>query len=67
VWKIIINYNWLDQNLYFKDLMVLKPKQRKELVSEIHVHELDHFGKTRNLEEITCHFFCHNWTNIMSP
>lgn len=65
--KIIINYNWLNQNLYFKNLMVLEPKQRKKLVSEIHVNELDHFGETRKLEEINCYFFCHNWTNIVSP
>jgi hypothetical protein len=47
--------------------MVLEPKQRKELVSEIHVNELNHFGETRKLEEINWHFFCHNWTNIVSP
>lgn len=67
MWKIIINYNWSDQDLYFKDLMVLEPKQRKKLVIEIHVHKLDYFGETRKLEEINCHFFCHNWTNIVSP
>jgi hypothetical protein len=47
--------------------MVLEPKQRKKLVSEIHVHELDHFGETRKLEENNCHFFCHNSTDIVSP
>jgi len=59
--KIITNYCWKEQRLYFKGLLVPKPEERMTLVIQMH-EDLGHFGKQRTLVEICRKYFWHNRT-----
>jgi len=59
--KKILNYHWQDQSLYFKGLLVPRPKDRMGLVVRMH-QNLGHFGEERTLIEICRRYFWHNRT-----
>ncbi len=55
------NYCWKEQKLFFKALLVPKPKERVSLVRRMH-EDLGHFGEQRTLAEIRQRYFWHNRT-----
>jgi len=55
------NYCWKEQKLFFKALLVPKPKERMSLVRRMH-EDLGHFGEQRTLTEIRRRYFWHNRT-----
>jgi hypothetical protein len=55
----LLNYHWKDDTLFFKNLVVPKPKERKELVKDIH-EEIRHFGEGRTLAKVKKKFFWHD-------
>jgi hypothetical protein len=59
--KRINNYCWKEQRLYFKGLLVPKPKERMPLVIQMH-EDLGHFGKQKTLAKICRRYFWHNRT-----
>jgi hypothetical protein len=42
--KIILNYHWQDQRLYFKGLLVCKLEEIMALITQMH-EDLGHFGE----------------------
>ncbi len=54
--KIITNYYWKEEGLYFKGLYVPKPEEKVRLVSQMH-EDLGHFGEQRTLAEICRRYF----------
>jgi len=52
------NYCWKEQKLFFKTLLVPRPKERLPLVRQMH-EDLGHFGKQRTLAEIRQRYFWH--------
>jgi hypothetical protein len=46
--KRIINYHWHDHKLYSKGLFVLKPKERKALIMQMH-KKFGAFWRTKDL------------------
>jgi transposase InsO family protein len=59
--KRVSNYCWKEQRLYFKGLLVPKPKERMSLVIQMH-EDLGHFGEQRTLAEIYRRYFWHDRT-----
>jgi len=59
--KRILNYRWQGQSLYFKDRLVPEPKDRLELVVQMH-SDLGHSGEERTLTEICRRYFWHDRT-----
>jgi hypothetical protein len=59
--KRILNYHWQGQSLYFKGLLVPRPKDRIRLVVQMHKN-LGHFGEERILAEVCRKYFWHNRT-----
>jgi hypothetical protein len=59
--KRILNYHWQDQSLYFKGLLVPRPKDRMGLVVQMHKY-LGHSKEERTLAEICRRYFWHNRT-----
>jgi hypothetical protein len=57
--KRIHNYHWQGQSLYFKGLLVPKPKDRMGLVVQMH-EDMGHFGEERTLAEMCRRYFWHN-------
>ncbi len=42
--KRLLNYHWREYTLFFKNMVVLKPKEKKMLVKDIH-EEIGHLVK----------------------
>jgi transposase InsO family protein len=59
--KRILNYRWQEQSLYFRDRLVPEPKDRLELVVQMHSN-LGHSGEERTLTEICRRYFWHDRT-----
>jgi hypothetical protein len=59
--KRILNYHWQGQSLYFRDRLVPEPKDRLELVVQMH-RDLGHCGEERTLAEICRRYFWHDRT-----
>jgi hypothetical protein len=59
--KRILNYRWQGQSLYFRDRLVPEPKDRLELVVQMH-SDLGHSGEERTLTEICRRYFWHDRT-----
>ncbi|CAN5950575.1 unnamed protein product [Sphagnum jensenii] len=57
--KRVGNYCWKEQKLFFKDLYVPKPKERRPLVLQMH-KDLGHSGEQRLLTEICRRYFWHS-------
>jgi hypothetical protein len=57
----VSNYCWKEQKLFFKNLLVPRPKERVPLVRQMH-EDLGHFGEHRTLAEIRRRYFWHNRT-----
>jgi hypothetical protein len=55
------NYCWKEQKLFFKDLYVPKPEERRPLVLQMH-EDLGHSGEQRLLTKICRRYFWHNQT-----
>jgi hypothetical protein len=56
--KRVANYCWKEHKLFFKDLYVPKPEERRSLVLQMH-EDLGHSGKERLLTEICRRYFWH--------
>ncbi len=56
--KRAANYCWKEQKLFFKDLYVPKPEERRSLVLQMH-EDLGHSGEERLLTEICRRYFWH--------
>jgi hypothetical protein len=56
--KRVANYCWKEQKLFFKDLYVPKPEERRSLVLQMH-EDLGHSGEERLLTEICRRYFWH--------
>jgi hypothetical protein len=54
--KRAANYCWKEQKLFFKDLYVPKPDERRSLVLRMH-EDLGHSGEQRLLSEICRRYF----------
>ncbi len=54
--KRLLNYHLREDTLFFKNLVVLKPKERKALVRDIH-EEIGHFNEGRTSVEVKKRFF----------
>jgi hypothetical protein len=54
--KRAANYCWKEQKLFFKDLYVPKPDERRSLVLQMHA-DLGHSGEQRLLSEICRRYF----------
>jgi hypothetical protein len=54
-----MQYHWLEDNLFFQNLIVLKLVERKSLSKKVN-KEIGHFGEMRTLAEIKKHFFWHD-------
>jgi hypothetical protein len=52
------HYCWKEQKLFFKDLYVPRPKERRSLVLQMH-EDLGHSGKQRFLAKICWRYFWH--------
>ncbi len=55
----LLNYHWRKDMLFFKNLVVPKPKEKKVLVKDIH-KEVGHFSERKTLAEVKKRFFWHN-------
>ncbi len=55
------NYCWKEQKLFFKDLYVPKPEERRPLVLQMH-EDLGHSGEQRLLTKICRRYFWHSRT-----
>jgi hypothetical protein len=55
----LLNYHWRKDMLFFKNLVVPKPKERHVLVKNIH-EEIGHFSEGRTLVEVKKNFFWHD-------
>jgi hypothetical protein len=49
--KIVMCYYWQEDTLYFKNLMVPKPKDRSQIIKKMH-NEIGHFGEARTFSMI---------------
>ncbi len=56
--KRVEHYCWKEQKLFFKDLYVPRPEERRSLVLQMH-EDLGHFGEQRLLAEICRRYFWH--------
>jgi hypothetical protein len=52
----LLNYHWREDMLFFKDLVVPKPKKKQVLVKNIH-EEIRHFSEGRTLVKVKKRFF----------
>jgi hypothetical protein len=57
-WKRAEHYCWKEQRLFFKDLYVPRPEERRTLVVQMH-EDLGHSGEQRFLAEICRRYFWH--------
>jgi hypothetical protein len=57
----VSNYDWREQKLFFKNLLVPRPEERAPLVKQMH-DDLGHFGEHRTLTKIRRRYFWHNRT-----
>jgi hypothetical protein len=57
----VSNYCWKEQKLFFKNLVVPRPKERLPLVRQMH-EDIGHFGEHRTLAEIRRRYFWHSRT-----
>jgi len=62
--KRMMKYHWAKNTLFFKDLVVPKPEERRTMIEKIH-EEIGHFGELWALEEVTKHFFWHDRTKYV--
>jgi hypothetical protein len=60
----MLNCHWRENMLFFKNLMVLKLKETKVLVRNIH-EEIGHFSEKRTLAKIKKRFFWHDIIETM--
>jgi hypothetical protein len=56
--KRAASYCWKEQKLFFKDLYVPRPEERRSLVLQMH-EDLGHSGEQRLLSEICRRYFWH--------
>jgi hypothetical protein len=54
-----MKYHWLEDTLFFQDLVVPMFIERKVLIEKIH-EEIGHFGEVWTLDEIKERFFWHD-------
>ncbi len=59
-----MNYHWKKDTLFFKNLVVPKPKERKALVRDMH-EEIGHFNEGRTLAKVKKRFFWYDRTKTM--
>jgi hypothetical protein len=57
--KRLLNYHWREDTLFFKNMVVPKPKEKQVLVKNIH-EEIGHFNEGRTLVEVKKRFFWHD-------
>jgi hypothetical protein len=57
--KRLLNYHWREDTLFFKNMVVPKPKEKHVLVKNIH-EEIGHFNEGRTLVEVKKRFFWHD-------
>ncbi len=62
--KWIMWYHWLEDNLFFQNLVILKLVERKSLIKKVH-QEIGHFGEMKTLAEIKKWFFWHDRTKFV--
>ncbi len=62
--KRLLNYHWREDTLFFKDLVVPKPKERHVLVKSIH-KEIGHFSERKTLAEVKKRCFWHDETKLV--
>jgi hypothetical protein len=55
------HYYWKEQRLFFKDLYVPRPEERRTLVVQMH-EDLGHSGEQKLLAEICRRYFWHYCT-----
>jgi hypothetical protein len=46
--KRVMRYHWSEDNLFFQNLVILKPTKRKSLIEKVH-QEIGHFCEMRTL------------------
>ncbi len=54
--KRVMKYHWVEDTLFFQNLMVLKPEEIRTMIEKIH-EEIGHFGELWTLVEVKKHFF----------
>jgi hypothetical protein len=57
----LLNYNWREDMLFSKDLVVPKPEERQVLVKNIH-EVIGHFSAGKTLAKVKKRFFWHDKT-----
>ncbi len=55
----MMKYHWAKDTLFFQNLVVLKPKEKRIVIEKIH-EEIGHFGELWTLVEVKKHFFQHD-------
>jgi len=60
--KRVMHYQWKENSVYFKNLMVPKPKDRSQIIKKMH-KEIGHFGEARTLSKIKQWFLWHDRTD----
>jgi len=60
--KRILQYHWNHDQLMFKTLVILKPKEHKQIILDLHI-EIGHFGERCKLVEVNKRYYWHNRTN----
>jgi hypothetical protein len=60
----LLNYHWRKDTLFFKNLVVPKPKEKQVLVKNTH-EEIGHFSEGRTLAKVKKRFFWHDKTESM--
>ncbi len=60
----LLNYHQREDMLFFKNLVVLKLKEKKVLVKDIH-EKVGHFGERKTLIEVKKRFFWHDKIKTM--
>jgi len=61
--KQMMKYHWSKDTLFFYNLVVPRPAERKMLIEKIH-EEIRHFGATWTLVEVKKRFFWHDRTKV---
>jgi len=62
--KWIMKYHWLENTLYFQNLVIPRPIECRMLIKKIH-EEIGHFGAMRTLVELKKRFFWHDKTKVV--
>jgi hypothetical protein len=60
----LLNYHWKKDTLFFKDLVVPKPKERHVLVKNVQ-EEIGHFSEGKTFVEVKNRFFWHDRTKSL--